>query len=112
PALQTSPPRHARRGWLAVGSLRLIAPVPFSVVNYCSGVSSVRLLPYLLATLAGVLPGTVGVVVLGNAIGGDTNPALLVVSGVCIAVGVLGLVVDARLGVPAAAEPNDVKVAD
>ncbi|MFD4264784.1 TVP38/TMEM64 family protein [Rhodococcus sp. NPDC058481] len=112
PAIQSIDDRLARRGWLAVGSLRLIAPVPFSVVNYCSGVSSVRLLPYLLATLAGVLPGTVGVVVLGNAIGGDTNPALLVVSGVCIAVGVLGLVVDARLGVPAAAEPNDVKVAD
>ena len=35
--------RLARRGWLAVGSLRLIAPVPFSVINYSSGLSSVRL---------------------------------------------------------------------
>ncbi|AQA25224.1 hypothetical protein BTZ20_2820 [Rhodococcus sp. MTM3W5.2] len=56
PAIQAIDDRLARRGWLAVGSLRLIAAVPFSVINYCSGVSSVRLLPYMLATLAGCCP--------------------------------------------------------
>jgi uncharacterized membrane protein YdjX (TVP38/TMEM64 family) len=111
PAIQAIDDRLARRGWLAVGSLRLIAAVPFSVINYCSGVSSVRLLPYTLATLAGVLPGTIGVVVLGNALGGDTNPALLAFSAVCIAVGVVGLVLDARMGVPPASESAEVKAA-
>ncbi|NKW70737.1 hypothetical protein GS943_21170 [Rhodococcus hoagii] len=48
------PARAARL--LAVGSMRLIAMIPFSVVNYCCGVSSVRVLPYTLATVAGILP--------------------------------------------------------
>ena len=111
PAIQAIDDRLARRGWLAVGSLRLIAPVPFSVINYCSGVSSVRLLPYMLATLAGVLPGTIGVVVLGNALGGDTNPALLAFSAACIAIGVIGLVVDTRMGLPTTSDITEVKAA-
>ncbi|MFE3291856.1 TVP38/TMEM64 family protein [Rhodococcus sp. NPDC059234] len=101
PAIQKVDDRLARRGWLAVGSLRLIAPVPFSVINYCSGVSSIRFVPYILATLVGIVPGTIGVVVLGNALGGDTDPALLALSAVCIVIGALGLVLDARMGVPA-----------
>ncbi len=48
------------RGWVAVMSLRLIPLVPFSVLNYTIGASAVRVLPYTLATLAGVLPGTAG----------------------------------------------------
>nr|WP_229746020.1 TVP38/TMEM64 family protein [Rhodococcus trifolii] len=99
PALAAVDARLARRGWLAVGSLRLIAPVPFSVVNYCAGVSAVRVVPFALATLVGVVPGTVGIVLLGNALGGHTDPVLLAVSGSCIALGVVGLVVDARMPV-------------
>ncbi|MGB3771777.1 MAG: TVP38/TMEM64 family protein [Rhodococcus sp. (in: high G+C Gram-positive bacteria)] len=91
--------RLARRGWLAVGSLRLIAPVPFSVINYSSGLSSVRLIPFALATLVCLIPGTVGVVLLGDALAGQTNPILLVISGVGIGIGVLGLLLDARLPV-------------
>lgn len=96
PAMRAVDDRLARRGWLAVGSLRLIAPVPFSVTNYCCGVSSIRMAPYLMATALGVIPGTIGVVVLGDALAGHTDPALLVLSGVCMAVGVIGLIVDAR----------------
>ncbi|MBF4996099.1 TVP38/TMEM64 family protein [Nocardia sp. BSTN01] len=98
PAVRAVDRRLARRGWLAVGSLRLIAPVPFSVINYCAGLSSVRMMPYLLATFVGIIPGTIGVVVLGDALTGRTNPGLLVLSGVCITIGVIGLIVDARWG--------------
>ncbi|MFF0813793.1 TVP38/TMEM64 family protein [Rhodococcus sp. NPDC003318] len=104
PAVQKIDDRLARRGWLAVGSLRLIAPVPFSITNYCAALSSIRFAPYILATLVGIVPGTIGVVLLGDAIGGDTSPALLAVSAVFLAVGVVGLVIDARLGVPAGPE--------
>ncbi|RRQ28768.1 TVP38/TMEM64 family protein [Rhodococcus sp. Eu-32] len=99
PAVKAIDDSLIRRGWLAVGSLRLIAPVPFSVVNYCCGVSSIRVLPFALATAVGVVPGTIGIVVLGDALGGHTDPLLLALSGVCIAVGVVGLVVDWRLSV-------------
>lgn len=101
PAVQKIDDRLARRGWLAVGSLRLIAPMPFSITNYCAGLSSIPFVPYILATVVGIVPGTVGVVVLGDAIGGETSPALLAVSAACLGIGVLGLVVDARIGVPA-----------
>lgn len=101
PAVQKIDDRLARRGWLAVLSLRLIAPVPFSVTNYCAALSSIRFVPYLLATVVGILPGTIAVVVLGDAIGGQVSPALLAVSASCLLLGVAGLVLDARLGAPA-----------
>ncbi|WP_245998410.1 TVP38/TMEM64 family protein [Nocardia pseudobrasiliensis] len=107
PAVRAVDRRLARRGWLAVGSLRLIAPVPFSIINYCAGLSSVRMLPYLVATIIGVIPGTIGVVVLGDALTGETSPGLLVLSGICITVGVIGLIVDARWGAGEFAEPVD-----
>lgn len=96
--------RLARRGWLAVGSLRLIAPAPFALVNYCSGLSSVRLLPYTMATVVGILPGTVGIVLLGDALTGQTDPALLVVTLVCVACGVAGLLLDNGLPAPSEAD--------
>ncbi|MGW0042072.1 TVP38/TMEM64 family protein [Rhodococcus sp. NPDC003348] len=104
PAVQKIDDRLARRGWLAVGSLRLIAPMPFSITNYCAALSSIRFVPYILATIVGIIPGTIGVVVLGDAIGGGTSPALLAVSALCLGIGVVGLVIDARLGVPAGPE--------
>ncbi|WP_068157235.1 TVP38/TMEM64 family protein [Rhodococcus phenolicus] len=101
PAAKAVDLRLARRGWLAVGSLRLIAPAPFSVVNYCCAVSSVRPVPYTLATLVGILPGTIGVVLLGDALTGRTDPALMAVTVVCLLVGVAGLWLEARLPEPA-----------
>lgn len=110
PAVRTIDDSLARRGWLAVGSLRLIAPVPFSVVNYCCGVSSIKVAPFALATAVGVVPGTVGIVVLGDALGGNANPLMLALSGLCIALGVIGLVVDWRLSRSARTSRQPVKV--
>jgi uncharacterized membrane protein YdjX (TVP38/TMEM64 family) len=87
--------RLRRRGWLAVASLRLIPVVPFSVLNYCSAVSSIRFRDYLVGTV-GVIPGSVAIVVLGDALTGTTSPALLAVSLGGAAVGIVGLVVQAR----------------
>jgi uncharacterized membrane protein YdjX (TVP38/TMEM64 family) len=99
PAVAAVDRRLARRGWLAVGSLRLIGPVPFPLVNYCAGVSSIRLVPYLIATAVGLLPGTIAVVVLGDALSGRTDPALVGVTALGVAIGVAGLLVDAGLGI-------------
>lgn len=100
PAVRAVDARLARRGWLAIGSLRLIAFAPFSVVNYCAGLSSVRMRPYLAATVLGILPGTVGTVLLGDALTSKTSPGQLILTAACLAVGVLGLVIDARVAVP------------
>ncbi|MET9326769.1 VTT domain-containing protein [Tsukamurella sp. NPDC003166] len=89
--------RLRARGWLAVGSLRLIAFAPFSVVNYASALSPVRFWPYLGATVAGLSPGTIAVVLLGDALTGESSPWLVMVSGVLMATGIAGLLVDARM---------------
>lgn len=91
--------RLERRGWLAVGSLRFIAACPFSVANYCSALSSVRPVPYAVASILGMAPGTAAVVMLGDSLTGDTHPAQLAVTGGLFAIGIAGLVLDSRLPV-------------
>ncbi len=84
------------RGWRAVLSLRLIPVVPFSALNYAAGASAVRLGPYTLATLAGLLPGTAAVVVLGDALAGHVSPTLYLVSACTGALGLAGLLLEVR----------------
>ncbi|AYF79131.1 TVP38/TMEM64 family protein [Nocardia yunnanensis] len=105
PTVQSVDARLARRGWLAIGSLRLIAFAPFSIVNYCAALSSIRFTPYLLATFLGIIPGTVGTVLLGDALTNKASPAQWLVTAACLAVGVIGLVIDARMAV-APTEPG------
>jgi uncharacterized membrane protein YdjX (TVP38/TMEM64 family) len=96
PTIDSLDARLRQRGWPAIVSLRLIPAVPFSVLNYAAGASSVRLLPYTVATFVGLLPGTVAVVILGDALTGRVNPLLVIVSFVTACIGVTGLVLDAR----------------
>lgn len=67
--------RLRERGWLAILSLRLIPVVPFAAINYAAGASGVRILSFAWATLAGLLPGTAAVVILGDAFAGSGSPA-------------------------------------
>lgn len=79
-AVETLDARLRERGWVAVVSLRLIPAVPFSVLNYAVSASAVRAMPYTLATLAGLFPGTAAVVILGDALTGHLSPLLFLVS--------------------------------
>jgi uncharacterized membrane protein YdjX (TVP38/TMEM64 family) len=96
PRVESLDARLRERGWLAVLSMRLIPAMPFSVVNYAAGASAVQLLPYTLATVAGLLPGTAAVVILGDALTGNISPLLLLVSVATAAVGFAGLVYEIR----------------
>ncbi|MCI4676061.1 TVP38/TMEM64 family protein [Candidatus Mycolicibacterium alkanivorans] len=96
PAVESVDARLRARGWPAILSLRMIPAVPFSVLNYAAGASAVRLVPYLLATLVGLLPGTSAVVVLGDALTGNVSPLLVLVSLCTAALGVAGLVIEVR----------------
>lgn len=92
--------RLDHHGMLAVASLRLVPLVPFSVLNYVAGLSAVRFVPYLAGTVVGIVPGTVAVVVLGDAATGSPPPALVATSVVCGLVGLAGVVVAARRPIP------------
>jgi uncharacterized membrane protein YdjX (TVP38/TMEM64 family) len=54
-------------GWKVVGLLRLSPLIPFSISNYLYGLTSVRFLPFLLASWIGMLPATFLYVSLGAA---------------------------------------------
>ncbi|WP_234040094.1 TVP38/TMEM64 family protein [Corynebacterium pygosceleis] len=91
--------RLRERGWLAVASLRMIAVVPFSVLNYTAALTPVTVPAFTLATLIGSAPGTIVTVILGDALTGQANPAVVIGTVVLTLVGVTGLVVDSRLPV-------------
>jgi uncharacterized membrane protein YdjX (TVP38/TMEM64 family) len=95
-SIDTVDERLRTRGWPAVLSLRLIPAVPFSAINYAAGASGVRVLPYGVATVAGLLPGTAAVVILGDALAGHPSPLLGLVSLSIGALGVAGLVIEIR----------------
>lgn len=95
--------RLAGGGWLAVASLRLIPLIPFTPMNYCCGVSSVRLGPFLAGTVIGSLPGTTAVVIIGDGLTGFSNPTGLIISGACALIGAAGLLWVIRRTSPAAA---------
>lgn len=97
PRIQAVDARLRARGWPTVLSMRLIPAVPFAVLNYAAGVSSVRVLPYTLATLAGLVPGTAAVVVLGDALTGNVSPLLVLISFCTASLGVAGLVYEVRV---------------
>ncbi|GAC57258.1 hypothetical protein GOHSU_18_00130 [Gordonia hirsuta DSM 44140 = NBRC 16056] len=101
PVVRAVEERLERRGWLAVGSLRLIPVCPFAMVNYAAGLSSVRPLPYAVASIVGTAPGTAAVVFLGDALAGQASPLMVGVSAALFSVGVIGLVIDARMPVTA-----------
>src|SRR6201991_1918475 len=96
PRIKTLDDRLRQRGWLTVMSMRLIPAVPFSVLNYAAGASSVRVLPYMCATLAGLLPGTAAVVILGDALTNHISPLLILVSLFTAGLGVAGLFYEIR----------------
>lgn len=56
----------ARRGLLAVVTVRLVPIVPFTAINYTAGLTGVRLRDYTLGTAIGIVPGTVAYVTLGT----------------------------------------------
>lgn len=93
--------RLEERGWLAVASLRMIAGVPFSALNYAAALTSVPLGMFTLATFLGSAPGTVVTVVLGDALAGDVDPLVVGLTVFLAVLGLAGLVVDRRLPVKA-----------
>ncbi|ETZ67868.1 hypothetical protein L841_1987 [Mycobacterium sp. MAC_080597_8934] len=95
-SMDTVEERLRQRGWLAIVSLRLIPAVPFTALNYAAGASSVRVLPYGLATLTGLLPGTAAVVILGDALAGHPSSLLYLVSALTSALGLTGLIIEIR----------------
>lgn len=55
-----------RSGFLLLFLLRLIPAVPYGLINYAFGLSKMRFWPYLLASIIGIIPGTLIFINLGD----------------------------------------------
>jgi phospholipase D1/2 len=67
----------ARRGVLAVATVRMVPIAPFTLVNLAAGASKIPLTDYLIGTALGMLPGLVLMSALGDRILGIvTNPTM------------------------------------
>lgn len=87
-----------RRGFTAILGLRLVPLVPFTALNYASGLTGVPFARYAAATAIGIIPGTAAYVALG-AFGVETGPLFWVALGalgILILLGALAAVVIGR----------------
>lgn len=87
------------RGWVAVISLRMIAGVPFSIMNYACALTSVRVSTFTVATFIGSAPGSILTVFFGDTLTGDANPAIIAATVALAVIGIIGLAVDSRVPV-------------
>ncbi len=56
-----------KQGWKIIGLLRLSPLIPFNLSNYFYGITAVKFWPYFLASLFGMIPGTLLYAYLGAA---------------------------------------------
>ncbi|MBP3087630.1 TVP38/TMEM64 family protein [Corynebacterium sp. sy017] len=96
PAVYSINERLKTRGWLPIISLRMIAGIPFSIMNYAAALTSVPLVTFALATLLGSAPGTITTVLLAHSLTGDTNPYYLVIVVSFAIIGCTILVLDSK----------------
>ncbi|MGQ0483704.1 MAG: TVP38/TMEM64 family protein [Pseudonocardia sp.] len=80
-------------GFIAVLYARLLPVVPFSLVNYTSGVSSIRFAEFIAATVVGIIPGTFVFAALGGSFQDPASPAFLIAVGLSVVLALAGPVV-------------------
>lgn len=82
----------AKEGTKIVLLVRLAAVFPFTVVNYAFGLTGIRLVPYVLTTAIGILPGTIAFVYIGAAAASvatqDRTKLVFTIAGLVIAIAV------------------------
>ncbi|MCW5691495.1 MAG: VTT domain-containing protein [Pseudolabrys sp.] len=66
PRLNRVREKIARRGVLAVATIRLVPVAPFAVVNLAAGASAIPVFDYMAGTVLGMLPGMIMISAVGN----------------------------------------------
>jgi uncharacterized membrane protein YdjX (TVP38/TMEM64 family) len=89
PLLARVRPRLERDGFAALLAMRLVPVVPFWLTNLAPALAGMRLLPYAVATLVGVVPATAVFVTAGAGLGDALAAGALPSPGLLLRPGVL-----------------------
>jgi uncharacterized membrane protein YdjX (TVP38/TMEM64 family) len=85
-------------GVLAFAYVRIIPAMPYSVVNFAAGASSVRTRDYALGSALGLVPGGFAYAAFGGTVMDPTSPEFAAAVALLVAVLVAGFVAQRRLG--------------
>ena len=80
-----------RRGFLSVLYARIAPGVPYTLVNYAAGLTTIPLLTFLAATALGTAPRAFAYTALGGSFGDWTSPEAIAAAAVLVAMAVAGL---------------------
>jgi uncharacterized membrane protein YdjX (TVP38/TMEM64 family) len=115
--LQALDDRLRRHGFTGLLILRLVPIFPFNAINFGSGLTSIRLVDYVLATAIGILPGTFAYQYLFAKLGDKVlsgeyslsdvyDPELLIAVGVFVVFIIAGKWPSAKLQPPSEPRPS------
>jgi uncharacterized membrane protein YdjX (TVP38/TMEM64 family) len=94
-----------REGAKIVLLIRLAPVFPFTYINYAFGLTGIKLVPYVLATLVGILPGTIAFVYLSDAAvtaaTGSANQARTIINIVGAVIALIASIFVARVATKA-----------
>jgi uncharacterized membrane protein YdjX (TVP38/TMEM64 family) len=85
-----------RRGFFAVLYIRLAPGIPYHLVNYGAGLTSLRVRDMAAGTAVGALPRTFAYVALGGSLSDLGSPEAKVAIGLLVVVGILGALLARR----------------
>ncbi len=86
-----------RNGFMTVLIMRLIPLIPWDMVNYLSGLCSIRFRDYFLASLIGTIPASFTYNLIGASLGGPVNKAA-VAAAVIVTILISVVIVIIKLG--------------
>lgn len=87
-----------KKGFGIIFILRLIPAMPYNLINYGAGLTSIKFSSYMLATLLGILPGTLVFLNIGNQALNIHNPAFMVSIILLILLTIFSLILGKRIG--------------
>jgi uncharacterized membrane protein YdjX (TVP38/TMEM64 family) len=82
----------SRRGFVSVMYARLAPGVPYNLVNYAAGMTSIPIMVFAAATAIATAPRTFAYVALGGSFGDLGSPAAIAAMAVLVTMGIGGLV--------------------
>lgn len=87
-----------KKGFGVIFILRLIPAIPYNLINYGAGLTSIKFSNYMLATFLGILPGTLVFLNIGNQALNIHDPAFIVSIVLLILLTIFSLILGKKIG--------------